>query len=79
MKVSELINILLKKDPETIILVNGYEGGLEEPQPPKDIFVCLNEEKDHQGRLPWWEGKYQESFNSEDQKAVLIPRNLRFN
>lgn len=82
MKVKDLINTLSGLDPERIVVVNGYEGGFEEPEPPMELLVCPNQEKDHQGNLPWWEGEYQESHNSQGigvVSAVLLSRKYRFN
>jgi hypothetical protein len=79
MKVKELINYLSKINPEATIVVNGYEGGLEEPEPPRELFICPNQEKDHQGKLPWWEGEYQETYDTGAAPAVLLSRKYRFN
>lgn len=79
MKIKELIESLSKLNPEALVVVNGYEGGFEQPEPPRELFICHNQEKDHQGNLPWWEGEYQETYDKQATAAVLLPRKYRFN
>jgi hypothetical protein len=40
MKAKELIEVLQKLDPETIVLVNGYKDGYAIPTGTKQIEVC---------------------------------------
>lgn len=78
MKIASLIESLSKFDPEAVVVVNGYEGGFEEPEDPREIYLCPNDEKDNNGKLPWWEGEYQECFKNE-KKGILLSRKYRFN
>ena len=77
MKANQLINLLSNLDPEAVIVVNGYEGGFEEPEDPKEIFVSKNEEAVIDGKLPWWEGEYQKA-NESGKKAILLSRKSRY-
>jgi len=42
MKVKELIPMLEHLDPDAIVVVDGYEGGVIEPLPPNAVEVVLN-------------------------------------
>lgn len=42
MKVIELIQMLEHLDPDAIVIVDGYEGGVIEPLPPSAVEVVLN-------------------------------------
>ena len=70
MNAKQLIQILQTLDPDTIILVDGYEGGYTIPVETKQIEVC--------GPLirEWYYGEYDACKGKElfKTKAFLIPR-----
>ena len=70
MKAKELIEILEKLDPETLILVNGYEGGYALPVGTKQIEVCGPFKRE------WYYGEYDDYKQDElfKTKAFLIYR-----
>ena len=70
MKVKELIEILQKEDPETLVLVDGYEGGYAIPVGTKQIEVCGPFKRD------WYYGEYDDCREEElfKTKAILLPR-----
>lgn len=72
MKVKELIEILEKLHPDTLVLVDGYEGGYTELE---SIF-----EKKVSGPIntDWYYGEYEEPNSQKENqtitKAVLLSR-----
>lgn len=70
MKAKELIEILEKLDPETLVLVNGYEGGYAVPVGTKQIEVCGPFKRE------WYYGEYDDCREAEllKTKAFLIHR-----
>jgi hypothetical protein len=70
MKVKELIEILQKEDPETLVLVDGYEGGYAIPVGTKQIEVCGPFKRE------WYYGEYDDCREAElfKTKAILLPR-----
>ena len=72
MKVKELIENLQKFDPNMRVMVDGYEGGLDDPQEPRENLVVLDyHEHSYYGR--------HEYHHATDMKpatcaAVVIPR-----
>jgi len=70
MKAKELIEILEKLDPETLILVNGYEGGYALPVGTKQIEVCGPFKRE------WYYGEYDDCREAElfKTKVLLIYR-----
>jgi len=73
MKVSELIEQLKTFDPDLMVIVDGYEGGVDEPEPPKEILVRLNVNNDH-----WYYGKHEAAHATDEEKpdcaAVYLAR-----
>lgn len=69
MKVKELIKELEKKDPESIVIVDGYEDGFTELKTVKSILIKPN--PSHQS----WEGEY-DNYPVEkcNISAILLPR-----
>ena len=53
MKAKELIELLQQLDPETLILVDGYEGDYDTVSSTAEIDVCDPFETN------WWDGKYR--------------------
>jgi hypothetical protein len=70
MKAKELIEVLQKLDPETLVLVDGYEGGYAVPIGTKQIEVCGPFKKE------WYYGEYDDCEEDEllKTKAILISR-----
>jgi hypothetical protein len=70
MKVKELIEILQKLDPDTIVLVDGYEGGYAVPIGTKQMEVC------GPFKRAWYYGEYDDCKEAElfKTKAIIISR-----
>jgi hypothetical protein len=70
MKAKELIEVLQKIDPETLVLVNGYEGGYAVPVGTKQIEVCGPFKRE------WYYGEYDDCREAEllKTKAIIILR-----
>ncbi len=68
MTVNELIVKLQQADPQSIVLVDGYEGGYEELE--KISFVSVTYNKDQK----WYYGPYDDTEYG-GKTAVLLPRN----
>lgn len=68
MTVSELIQKLQQADPDSKVLVDGYEDGYEELE--KVSFVSVKYKKEQ----AWYYGPYEDA-ESGGQTAVLLPRN----
>jgi hypothetical protein len=70
MKAKELIEQLQKLDPETIVLVDGYEGGYAVPIGTKQMEVCGPFERE------WYYGEYDDCGEEEllKTKAIIISR-----
>jgi hypothetical protein len=69
MIVKELIKILQQQDPETLVIVDGYEGEYDTPKKAINTFVC---EKDSE----WYYGDYTVCNPNESNciKAIYLPR-----
>jgi hypothetical protein len=70
MKAKELIEILQKLDPETLVLVNGYEDGYAIPTGTKLMEVCGPFKRE------WYYGEYDDCREAEllKTKAIIILR-----
>jgi hypothetical protein len=69
MKVKELLEILQKLDPETLVLVDAYEGDYNTPKKVIETIVC-------EQHTEWYYGDYQ-ICQKEDPaaiKAIYLPR-----
>lgn len=69
MKVKELLEILQKEDPETLFLVDGYEGDYTTPIKTHQLYVKKQEAE-------WYYGEYEPcpKEDSDAIKAILLPR-----
>jgi hypothetical protein len=69
MKVKELIEVLQKLDPETLVLVDGYEGDYDTPQEALETIVC-------EQHTEWYYGDYQICPKEDPAaiKAIYLPR-----
>jgi hypothetical protein len=72
MKVKELIEILQKEDPETLVVVCGYEGGYSTPKSAKTINITGPHDN------AWYYGEYDDCDNDNKEKieAFLLGRGL---
>ena len=70
MKAKELIEVLQKLDPETLILVDGYEGGYAIPTGTKLLKVCGPFKRE------WYYGEYDVCKDEDLLKieAIIISR-----
>jgi len=68
MKIKELIEKLQQFDPELMVVVDGYEGGYDDPivGPVKKLKLNANEE--------WYYGNHEWSKTDEGVEALLIER-----
>lgn len=77
MTVKELIEKLGEYDPDTVVVVNGYEEGYDNP----DVFttdIVLDTNWDGAGKPTYWAGRH-EYFSEIEQngpavKAVVVGR-----
>ena len=70
MKVKELLEILQKENPETLVLVNGYESGYSKIKSTGIIDVCGPFKRE------WYYGEYDKCKEDElfKTKAFLLTR-----
>jgi len=67
MKVKQLIELLQKEDPNLMVVISGYEGGVDELEMINNISIKLNQNQ------KWYYGKHEEVENGKgDVMAVLI-------
>ena len=72
MTVGELIEKLQKFDPSMRVMVDGYEGGLEDPQEPRQNFVVLDyHEHSYYGKHEY---HHVTEMNPASCSAIIIPR-----
>jgi hypothetical protein len=69
MKVKELLDTLQKLDPETLVLVDAYEGDYNTPKKVIETIVC-------EQHTEWYYGDYQICPNEDPAgiKAIYLPR-----
>ena len=69
MKVKKLIEILQKEDPETLVIVDGYEGDFDTPRKTHQFYVKKQEAE-------WYYGEYEPcpKEDSDAIKAILLLR-----
>lgn len=72
MTVTELIEKLKKYPSDTLVLVQGYEGGFSDIATLKETQVELNYYKED------WNGPHEETSNS-NSSAILILRDRNSN
>jgi hypothetical protein len=70
MKAKELIEVLQKLDPETLIIVDGYEGNYSIPKKVKSTYVTGPHE------TQWYYGEYKDCSddNPDAIKAFYLMR-----
>lgn len=68
MKVKHLIEKLQRYDPETMVVVNGYEGGVNACSVCREKFIKLGVNSE------WYYGNHEivEEGEESDCKAILI-------
>jgi hypothetical protein len=72
MKVKELINFLETQDPDSLVVVDGYEGNYNTPSTIKEITICGPFED-----TQWYMGRYKDHVRDKKQtpiKAIYLPR-----
>lgn len=75
MQVKELIHLLQQHDPEAMVVVDGYEGGLDEPYPPVEVKIRLNiNPEDYYGSH---ERVQNEESDVQGVKAIYLQRSNR--
>ncbi|ORE90220.1 hypothetical protein ATO13_23331 [Stappia sp. 22II-S9-Z10] len=69
--VCEMIKLLSAFDPETKVVVDGYESGFDPAKRPKPINVRVPTEAPD-----WWEGRFDDERDGEGEllRVVLIAR-----
>jgi hypothetical protein len=68
MNIKQLIEKLQQFDPETLVVVNGYEEGQDDINNIEEITIGLNPTK----QSNWYEGKY----SSYDNIDILLNKNI---
>jgi hypothetical protein len=72
MKVKQLIEMLQQFDPEMLVMVQGYEGGIDAPEKLYQTAIRLNVHEE------WYYGKHEVHHVTDTEKAdceaVIIPR-----
>ena len=66
MLVKELIEELQSLNPEARVVVRGYEGGLEDVENCKEVYLDLNVNS------VWYYGKHEETLDHKNNPAVLL-------
>jgi preprotein translocase subunit YajC len=68
MTVQELIKILETLNPETRVVIKGYEGGVDDVQKVIDVFIALDKNTE------WYYGKHEvvTSNKEYDEQAYVI-------
>ena len=61
MNVAQLIQELQKHDPAKMVVIRGYESGVDEVNTVEEIRLDLNVNSD------WWYGAHQKSDSGECQ------------
>lgn len=64
MKVSDLVGLLIRCDPETMVLTRGYETGYIEVDSVEEIYVTKATDPH------WWDGDYDKII---DDSSVVLP------
>mgnify|MGYP006893250221 CR=1 FL=1 len=65
MKAKELLEILQKLDPETLIVVDGYEGDYCAPKGAEQIHVT-----GPHNDVPWYYGGYKDHIDDIDGHPI---------
>ena len=70
MKVKQLIEKLQTLDPETMVVVSGYEGGVHEADTTEIIKIALNV------NTSWYYGEHEEIGNGAyyDKSYADVPK-----
>ncbi len=67
MKVSELIELLRQQDPEALVVVDGYEAGLDDDVSVVARMIALNAHKDK-----WYLGRH-DTATDKTPAAAQVP------
>lgn len=72
MTVKELIEKLQQFDDQLMVVIDGYEGGVDEPKDPVEVIIKMNHHKE------WYYGKHEIHHENDndppDRIAVYISR-----
>lgn len=66
MTIADLIQKLQEFPPDSLVLVDGYEGGLDAVTDAKIINIIYHEDKE------WYYRPYEESKNSDQMGIYLL-------
>jgi hypothetical protein len=67
MKVAELIEFLNLQDPEALVVVDGYEDGLDDDVSVVAVPIELNAHEDE-----WWNGRH-DTANAKTSASNQVP------
>jgi hypothetical protein len=67
MKAKELMEVLQKLDPETLIIVDGYEGDYSVPKRTEQIYVTGPHEN-----VPWYYGNHKVCLEDDPNKITAL-------
>jgi hypothetical protein len=71
MDIKTLIEHLSKYDPNTRVVVQGYESGYDELDTMYTVALTKNEHKQDK----WWDGEFNEAAPANGKEvALLLPR-----
>lgn len=73
MKVKKLIQILAELDPEAIVVVSGYEGGVEDIDYVKEHRVALNVNKQSyfgKHEIDWFSDSFEQDYPESKYEIV---------
>ena len=73
MTVGELREALAQYPAESLVVVDGYESGYDDP---KIHTTRLCDEQGDGEKAEWWRGRYDDPWSDEDNKidAVVVGR-----
>ena len=67
MKVKDLLEFLKDKDPETLLIVEGYESGYDHIHEEIDTICVVPS-----GSKNWWDGALKKGNSAKAHKALLL-------
>ena len=68
MTVAELIRLLQTHPPDMPVMVEGYEDGFDELEPP---LIAVKEMRLDCGEY-WWEGRHRESWDTRREGSGIV-------
>jgi hypothetical protein len=75
MNIKELIEKLKQFDPETLVVVNGYEGGADNINSIEKTTIILRP-SGYDGEYSFYDSEYDSEYHKDDIpiKAILLSR-----